>query len=225
MSRIQQLRIEARQVSYLTTPSATLGLVACASTFASGQEASKQTSHVQGRPGLNPLRVDSTYEVSPEQLWQIKKISRDLSIETQRQNDIDLGFAFEAANGIFPFNGMNFKAIGRLGHFQKPNDEDLRGILRWVEEARRMSDIALVSIHAHEQGKTEEDPAEFIRDFAYAAIDTGADIIVGHGPHVLRGLEIYKKKPIFYSLGNFIGQNELVQRLPADSYDKFRVEG
>ncbi|MER8602002.1 CapA family protein [Mesorhizobium sp. M1339] len=215
---------EARRVSYLTTPSAVLGLVACASTFASGQQASKQTAHMQGRPGLNSLRVSSTYEVSPEQLEQIKKVSLDLGIEQQRQNDIDLGFAFDAADGVFPLNSMNFKAGGRIGHFQKPNDEDLRGILRWVEEGRRMSDIVLVSIHAHEQGKTEEDPAEFIRDFAYAAIDAGADIIVGHGPHVLRGLEIYKNKPIFYSLGNFIGQNELVQRLPADSHDRFRVE-
>ncbi|MER9573711.1 CapA family protein [Mesorhizobium opportunistum] len=171
---------------------------------------------MQGRPGLNPLRVDSTFEVSPEQLEQIKTIALDLGIEQQRRNDIDLGFAFEATKGIFPFNGMNFKATGRLGHSQKPNDEDLRGILRWVEEARRMSDVVLVSIHAHEQGKTEEDPAEFIRDFAYAAIEAGADVVVGHSPHVLRGLEICKKKPIFYSLGNFIGQNELVQRLPAD---------
>ncbi|TIP23318.1 MAG: CapA family protein [Mesorhizobium sp.] len=214
---------EARRVSYLTTPSATLSLVACAATFASGQQASKQTAHMQGRPGLNPLRVDSTYGVLPEQLEQIKKISLDLGVEQQRRNDINFGFVFEAADGIFPFNGMNFKAIGRIGHFQKPNDEDLRGILRWVEEARRLSDIVLVSIHAHEQGETEENPAEFIRDFAYAVINAGADVIVGHGPHVLRGLEIFKNKPIFYSLGNFIGQNELVQRLPADSYDQFRV--
>ena len=55
-------------------------------------------------------------------------------------------------------------------------------------------------------------------------IDAGADIVVGHGPHLLRGMEIYKGKPIFYSLGNFIGQNELVRQLPGESYDRFRAD-
>jgi poly-gamma-glutamate synthesis protein (capsule biosynthesis protein) len=48
--------------------------------------------------------------------------------------------------------------------------------------------------------------------------------VVSHGPHLLRGLELYKGKPIFYSLGNFIGQNELVAKIPADGYDRFRAE-
>ena len=54
-------------------------------------------------------------------------------------------------------------------------------------------------------------------------IDEGADMVAGHGPHLLRGIELYKGRPIFYSLGNFIGQNELVPRIPADSYRKFRA--
>ncbi|WP_018236197.1 CapA family protein [Ensifer sp. BR816] len=215
---------EARQVSYFTTSSATVSMIACASTFARGQQASRCTRAMQGRPGLNPLRVESVYEVLPEQLEQIKKISSDLGIEQLRRLDIDLGFGFEAGGDIFPFNGMNFRASAKPKHRQSPNKKDLDEILRWVEEARRMSDIVLVSIHAHELGEREEDPAEFITEFAHATIDAGADVIVGHGPHILRGLEIYKKKPIFYSLGNFIGQNELVQRLPADSYDYFRVD-
>ncbi|WP_018240366.1 CapA family protein [Ensifer sp. BR816] len=215
---------QARQVSYFTTPSATFGMVACASTFARGQQAARRTRAMQGRPGLNPLRVENVYEILPEQLEHIKKISLDLGIEQLRRLDIDLGFGFDCAADIFPFNGMSFRASDCPKHRQTPNKQDLQEILRWVEEARRMSDIVVVSIHAHEQGEKEEDPAEFIREFAYASIDAGADVFVGHGPHILRGLEIYKMKPIFYSLGNFIGQNELVQRLPADSYDLFRVE-
>ena len=60
--------------------------------------------------------------------------------------------------------------------------------------------------------------------FAREMIDAGADLVVGHGPHLLRGLELYKGKPIFYSLGNFIGQNELVAKIPADGYERFRAE-
>jgi hypothetical protein len=54
-------------------------------------------------------------------------------------------------------------------------------------------------------------------------IDAGADVFVGHGPHVLRGIEIYKGKPIFYSLSNFIFQNETVLRMPEDSYEEYSL--
>ena len=55
-------------------------------------------------------------------------------------------------------------------------------------------------------------------------IDAGADLVAGHGPHLLRGMELYKGKPIFYSLGNFLGQNELVAKIPADGYERFRAD-
>jgi len=45
--------------------------------------------------------------------------------------------------------------------------------------------------------------ADYQRDIAYAAIDRGADIILGHHPHILKAIEVYKGKVIFYSLGNF----------------------
>jgi poly-gamma-glutamate synthesis protein (capsule biosynthesis protein) len=56
------------------------------------------------------------------------------------------------------------------------------------------------------------------------AVDAGADVFVGHGPHVLRGVEIYKGKPILYSLSNFIFQNETLVRMPADSYEQYSLD-
>jgi poly-gamma-glutamate capsule biosynthesis protein CapA/YwtB (metallophosphatase superfamily) len=97
-------------------------------------------------------------------------------------------------------------------------------MVRWVKEARGLADLVLVSLHAHEQLGSKDIPAEFIPAFAREMIDSGADLVVGHGPHLLRGLELYKRKPIFYSLGNFIGQNELVAKIPADGYERFRAE-
>ena len=46
---------------------------------------------------------------------------------------------------------------------------------------------------------------------------------MGHGPHFLRGIEIYKGRPIFYSLGNFIFQNESVLWLPEEAYRRFHL--
>ena len=48
------------------------------------------------------------------------------------------------------------------------------------------------------------------------AIDAGADMVIGSGPHVLRGIEIYKGKPIFYSLSNFIYQYRTPDKIPID---------
>src|SRR5690625_3244016 len=51
-----------------------------------------------------------------------------------------------------------------------------------------------------------------------------ADAIIVHGRHILRGIEIYKNKPIFCSLGNFIFQNDSVEKLPADFYTKYELD-
>jgi poly-gamma-glutamate synthesis protein (capsule biosynthesis protein) len=147
-----------------------------------------------------------------------------LGLEKFRQFRIGTGFAFEAPDGIFPFSGMNFRVGERTRHVRHPNPKDLAAIIRWVEETKLASDIAMVSIHAHEHADEKDEPADFIVEFAHAVIDAGADIVVGHGPHLLRGMELYKGKPIFYSLGNFIGQNEMVRQLPGESYDRFRAD-
>lgn len=91
-----------------------------------------------------------------------------------------------------------------------------------------MSDVVIVSVHAHESGYNAdgvpdvESPDDFLRAVTRAAVDAGADIVVCHGPHLLRGLELYRGRPLFLGLGNVIGQNERVARLPMDSYAAYR---
>ena len=60
-----------------------------------------------------------------------------------------------------------------------------------------------------------------IEEFAHACIDAGADAFISHGPHVLRGIEIYKEKPIFHSLGNFVFQSTLIRRQPSDLFERW----
>jgi poly-gamma-glutamate synthesis protein (capsule biosynthesis protein) len=114
------------------------------------------------------------------------------------------------------------------------NGRDVEDNLRWIREARRQADWVVVSVHSHEfGGKTLltartraelEDPADFIADFAHRAIDVGADVFVGHGSHFPMGMEIYNGKPIFYSVGNLIFQNETVGFFPADAYERFDLD-
>ncbi len=68
-------------------------------------------------------------------------------------------------------------------------------------------------------------PPEEVKDFAHKVIDAGADAYLGHGPHVMRGIEIYKGKPIFYSLGNFVFQSTLIRRQPSDLFDLWGLTG
>lgn len=80
----------------------------------------------------------------------------------------------------------------------------------------------MVSLHSHEiEGDSKENPAAFVKEFAHFCIDQGAHAIVGHGPHLMRPIEIYKKRPIFYSLGDFVLQLNDITCAPADFYEQY----
>jgi len=226
---------EARMPAYLDHGGGSVAMLACTSTFAKGQVAGEQRPEIQGRPGLNPLRFETTYEVTREQLDALREIADSLGLDRLRRERIQLGFAFPPDDPeIFHLLEANlksgslldakFRVAERTAIATAPKVRDIEEIARWTREARMRADVVVVSFHAHEQGDTKEEPADFLRDFAHRMVEEGADIVVGHGPHLLRGIEIYEGKPIFYSLGNFLGQNELVYKLPADSYEEFRVD-
>lgn len=71
-----------------------------------------------------------------------------------------------------------------------------------IEKAKEQVDIVVVNFHWGEEYKTK--PKSRQKELAKLAIDAGADLIIGHHPHVIQPLEYYKTKPVFYSLGNFV---------------------
>jgi hypothetical protein len=91
---------------------------------------------------------------------------------------------------------------------------DIPAAVRLVREADRKADVVVVTMHAGAEGVdhqhvhpgTEvflgEDRGDVVA-FSHAVVDAGADLVVGHSPHVLRGMEWYKGRLIAYSLGNF----------------------
>jgi poly-gamma-glutamate capsule biosynthesis protein CapA/YwtB (metallophosphatase superfamily) len=97
-----------------------------------------------------------------------------------------------------------------------PNQEDSRRILQSIRDARQRADLVIVYQHNHVFGNrsfatlfTEGMPErlvpnEWLQKWTHAEIDAGADVIVMHGAPLLHGVEIYKGRPIFYDLGNFI---------------------
>jgi poly-gamma-glutamate synthesis protein (capsule biosynthesis protein) len=71
-----------------------------------------------------------------------------------------------------------------------------------VQEAKKEADIVIVSMHSGIEYTATPDSSQ--KNFAHAAIDAGADIVIGHHPHVAQTLEKYNGKFIIYSLGNFV---------------------
>jgi len=87
--------------------------------------------------------------------------------------------------------------------------------------AKRHHDVVMVSLHNHDRSHHRaygvQDTTPPNDEIMYRrAIDAGADLVIGSGPHVLRGIEIYQGKPIFYSLANFIYQYRTPEAIPID---------
>jgi poly-gamma-glutamate synthesis protein (capsule biosynthesis protein) len=135
-----------------------------------------------------------------------------------------MGEGGDNVEGVLSFGGAKYVVGPQIGSSSKANKKDIQELQASVRDADQQSDWIVVSIHAHESAKPGPDnrgtPADFVVEFGHAMIDAGADMVVAHGPHVLRGIEVYQGKPIFYSMGNFIFENDLVELQPADNYEK-----
>jgi poly-gamma-glutamate synthesis protein (capsule biosynthesis protein) len=97
-----------------------------------------------------------------------------------------------------------------------PNQEDSQRILQSIRDARLHADLVIVYQHNHvfgnhsfwtifAEGMQERlAPNDWLKKWTHEEVDAGADIVVMHGAPLLHGVEIYKGRPIFYDLGNFI---------------------
>ncbi len=74
--------------------------------------------------------------------------------------------------------------------------------LQIITKAKKENDFVFLNVHWGEEYKTV--PTIRQKDLAHKFVDAGADLIIGHHPHVIQPMEVYKEKPIFYSLGNFV---------------------
>lgn len=114
--------------------------------------------------------------------------------------------------------GDSVATVGLIGFATYPFAYDLLDIARSaqvVDSVRPLVDLLVVTFHGGAEGvralrvpesaeSLGREPRGDLRLWARAVIDAGADAVIGHGPHVLRGIEFYRGRPIVYSLGNFL---------------------
>jgi Bacterial capsule synthesis protein PGA_cap len=115
-------------------------------------------------------------------------------------------------------SGDSLTIIGLIGfttYPTAPNLLDIAASSALVDSVNRLVDVVVVTFHGGAEGTGAlnvargpeflgREPRGDLRAWARAVIDAGADLVVGHGPHVLRGIEFYRERPIAYSLGNFL---------------------
>ncbi|MGH9346903.1 MAG: CapA family protein [Vicinamibacterales bacterium] len=84
--------------------------------------------------------------------------------------------------------------------------EDLDRVKAAVHAARTRADFTILSVHFHWGRHGQHDVPPQQRAFAHELVDAGVDLLVGHGPHTIRGIERYRGRPIVYSMGNLVMQ-------------------
>lgn len=224
----------AREPAYIDTPGGRCGLVAACSTITTGSEAGESKNGLSGRPGISPLRYDVQYQMPSTQVKALRKISEELGLEARKEHQANLGFPIENPDGdqfrFLTLGGGTHPEIVEADAFgveRVPDDADVTAIVRQITEADRQADLVIASLHYHEgegANATDETIPAFVERFARNCIDAGADAFVGHGSHTLRGIELYEGSPIFYSLGNFVAQNDLIERLPVEMYERYGLD-
>ena len=203
----------ARAPRFVSTDKGRVGLVATASSFSASVVANPGRGEWTGRGGASALRTTRWWVVPPS-MWN--------AVTTIRE-------AFPTGGSLYAPLGETDDEITILGrrfrkadvdgpHWSYDIDErDLNDVLAMVREGKLKSDFLAVAIHSHETHgadgvwpEIDPLPGDFLPRFAKATIDNGADAFFGSGVHVLRGIEIYKDRPIFYGLGEFFRQMDIV---------------
>ena len=119
-----------------------------------------------------------------------------------------------------------FEAAEKAEIISKVHPEDMKRVEDAIAEAKFMADYVVVAMHTHEIcGKSKETVDPVSLEFSRQCIDSGADAVIGTGAHLLRPMEIYKGKPIFYCLGDFIIQVETILRAPDGMVGKQKLDG
>ncbi|SJM32274.1 CapA family protein [Mesorhizobium delmotii] len=202
---------QAGAARFLETARGRVALVSFASSFTPMSRACDPAGEAPARPGLNGLRLARSIVVLPEMLENLRHI-RDALPDTKpgsRSAPAAVSGTAEQPEDCEDPNqvvvaGATYKTGDKVGYSYEADPRDVAGILRNVRRGKQFADFCVVTNHGHQPGNWSQEPPDCERSFAHMVIDTGADAYVVHGPHQLRGIEIYKGRPIFYSVGNFI---------------------
>ncbi len=183
-----------------------IAVLAVATSASPASMAKRSSANSKGWPGINLLRYAADVTVDAR------------TYETLRQSTALPSHDSSGSDRLEAF-GATIRKGTATSVTLIPDAGDVSEILAEVRRARAVADAVVLSVHSHEPSNDSDEPAEFFRTFARQAIDAGAALVVGHGPHQLRGVEVYERGAILYSLGNFIYRPSQGHAHASDPYD------
>ncbi len=200
---------EARQPGILATPKGRVALISTASSFKANARANDALEITAARAGISTLRTRVIHLVNEQQLASVRKLATDLASPLKPAPDPE---ATEIT-----FEDEIYRLSRSTGLSYEMELYDHAALLKSIRDAKREADLVVFTIHAHQSPTGDDDdtpePPDFLVRLFHDAVDAGADVIMGGGPHSLRGVEIYKGRPILYGLGAFFinGDVEMTQ--------------
>lgn len=210
---------DAAKPCYLETKHTRVALISCASSFPPASRAGEQTANMTGRPGLNPLRFNRIHHLDEAHFTMAEQVAKASSVNCAKEKTVRNGYAMPPKEGTLSIGPTIFVRDDHCWVETTPNEQDMQRIESEIREAKKQADVVLVSIHNHALDYADNtEPPQFLKTFAHRCVDAGADVMIGHGPHELQGIEIYNGGLILYSIGNFIFQTETVEFQPWDAY-------
>ena len=211
---------QATEPAFVETKKGRVALVATSSGNQHFMWANLAKGGLMARPGVNPQRLTYEFTLDPETMKNLKDFAAKLNIAKPPKHGPKDAFGLAIPGAQQWGDPECFVEGERCEIISKCDPRDLARNMRAVDEARCMADLVIVAHHfSVSDGPRGDTPPRFVREFAHAAIDAGADIYVGHGWHRTLGIEVYKGKPIIYGIGNFWANSEFLQRVPYDSYE------
>lgn len=197
-----------------------VALIGVTSSFHDSYAAGPQNQDFVGRPGVAPLKHRAIYSLKPDDYETLVRIAGETGINAYQNAGIKLGYVVQS--DIFKFGTFEFIKSNVNECHTYPDKQDLDRTIKVVRDAKIQADIVIVSVHSHQVNKSNADlNSEFVSIFAKNCIDAGADMVVCHGPHSLRGIEKYGRGIIFHGLGNMIFQTDQQLFVPEEFYQKY----
>ena len=212
----------ARAPAFVNGAKARAALVSWTTTFERNTPAIDAQGAIRARPGASTLASTPIAMVTPTQ-WQALKDIRDAQPEAAKPKVL---IDFDTRNHMCTLFGQHYMpqpkgtADASVRIHYKLDAKDQQGILLNVRQAKQTSDFTVAASHTHEPDNWTTEPPNFMPSLAHDAIDNGADIVCGHGPHQLRGIEVYNGKPILYSLGNFCFMDNAQPIVTRDEWER-----
>ncbi len=216
---------DASAPRYLETDNGRVALISVSTSFNPTMIAGNENGRFPGRPGVNAVRINDRLTVTEKELELIQALAQRLGINAGREISRAEGYLPPLDGNCAELGELKFYSGEKTERVYQINEVDMKRVEKAIFEAKFGADYLMLSIHSHQVcGTSKENIPEFLSDFAHKCIDLGADAIVGHGPHLLRPIEVYNGKPIFYSLGDFILELYSIEAGPADFFERFGLE-